>query len=63
MEKLCLKPKEAAELLSISPRTLWQWTHDGKIPHVCMGDGQRKCYLYPVEGLRAWLAAASTKEG
>ena len=51
--RLAFRPHEAAKALGISARTLWQWTRDGKIPHVRMG----KTILYPVAELRAWLAA------
>lgn len=63
MEKLSLRPIEAAKMLSISPRTLWQWTVDGKIPCVRIGDGERKTYLYPVDVLKTWLANSSKVGG
>ena len=48
---LALRPREAAEALGVSERTLWAWTKNGRIPHVRMGGA----VLYPVESLRLWL--------
>jgi hypothetical protein len=53
---LALRPFEAARVLSISPRLLWQLTKDGHIPCVRVGVGKRKSVLYSVAGLQAWLA-------
>jgi excisionase family DNA binding protein len=36
MNKL-LTPHEVAELLSVRPSTIYQWTHQGFIPHVKLG--------------------------
>lgn len=50
-----LKPKQAASLLAISSRSLWQWTNlrDGSgIPHVRLG----RCIRYHPNDLRAWIA-------
>ena len=49
---LALRPREAAKALGISDRLLWQWTHDGKIPHLRVG----RAVLYPRAELRAWLS-------
>ena len=54
-ETLALRPREAAKALGISPRHLWQLTHDGQIPCVRVGNGQRKTVLYPVTALQSWL--------
>jgi len=56
---LALRPKDAAKKLSISPRHLWQLTHDGHIPCVRIGSGTRKTVLYSMETLRGWLAATT----
>jgi excisionase family DNA binding protein len=45
---LALRPREAAKALGISPRLLWQLTHDGVIPCVRVGGGKRRTVLYPV---------------
>lgn len=52
---LALRPREAAKALGISPRLLWQLTHDGQIPCVRVGNGTRRTVLYPVADLQAWL--------
>ena len=52
---LALRPRDAAQVLGISPRTLWGWTQAGIIPSVRIGTGTRKTVLYPVADLQAWL--------
>ena len=52
---LALRPREAAMVLGISPRLLWQLTRDGKVPHVRLGHGKRAPVLYPMAGLSNWL--------
>ncbi len=47
--RLALRPKEAAEALGISERTLRQILPE--LPHVRVGG----VVLLPVEGLQAWL--------
>ena len=56
---LALRPREAAQALGISPRLLWQLTHDGQIPCLRVGNGKRKTVLYPVAVLEAWLKRQS----
>jgi hypothetical protein len=53
--RLGLRPKDAAAALGIGTRKLWEITADttSGIPHIKLG----KCVVYPVEALRAWLAA------
>lgn len=53
---LALRPRDAARQLQISPRLLWQLSHDGVIPCVRVGSGKRRTVLYPVNELRAWLS-------
>jgi excisionase family DNA binding protein len=53
---LALRPREAAKALRISPRLLWQLTHDGLIPCVRIGTGKRRTVLYPLAELTAWLS-------
>lgn len=55
-EPLALRPREAAKTLGVSTRTLWTYTQDGKIPHVKLG----RATLYPLAGLRTWLAEQTT---
>jgi hypothetical protein len=56
-EPLALRPRDAARVLGISTRTLWAMTAPrGPIPCVRVGHGTRQLVLYPLDGLRAWLA-------
>jgi excisionase family DNA binding protein len=50
-DSIALRPHEAARLLTISPRKLWQLTHDGEIPCAKVG----KLRLYSREALQRWL--------
>ena len=59
-QPLALRPREAAKVLGISERTLWQLTHDGHIPCVRLGTGKRRAVLYPVSELQAWLTRQSS---
>lgn len=58
-QTLALRPREAAKALGISPRLLWQLTHDGHIPCVRVGSGKRQTVLYPTAELEAWLSRQS----
>jgi excisionase family DNA binding protein len=49
--KLLLKPSDAAEALSISPRKLWAMTNSGEIPSVRFGRSVR----YDPADLREWI--------
>jgi excisionase family DNA binding protein len=49
--RLLLTPREAAEALAISERTLWQLTHDQALPCVRIGRSVR----YRPEALRTYL--------
>ena len=52
-DKLLLSSTEAAKALSVCPRTLWSLTKPrGPIPVVRIGTRT----LYPVDGLRVWIA-------
>jgi hypothetical protein len=54
---LALRPREAANALSISQRTLWGLTSPrGPIPCLRIGHGKRQTVLYPVTELQAWLS-------
>lgn len=52
---LSLRPKEAARVLNISERLLWEWTRCEGVPHVRIGN----VVLYPVDGVRQWLVERS----
>jgi excisionase family DNA binding protein len=52
---LALRPRDAARMLGVSPRTLWAWTAEGIIPCVRVGTGKRKTVLYSVRDLQSWL--------
>jgi predicted DNA-binding transcriptional regulator AlpA len=54
--RLALRPRDAAIALGISPRLLWQLTHDGVIPCARVGTGKRRSVLYPMTELQAWLS-------
>jgi excisionase family DNA binding protein len=58
-ERLLLSIKAAASALSISERTLWQLTAEGKIPSVRIGARN----LYSLEALRSWIAKQSRGGG
>lgn len=60
--RLSLRPLEAAKALGISPRLLWQLTHDGVVPCVRVGSGKRQTVLYPVADLQAWLSRQAEAE-
>jgi len=52
LERLALRPVEAARVLGVSPRTLWSWTRRGLIPYIRVG----RVIRYPYSTLREWLA-------
>lgn len=52
---LALRPRDAARTFGISPRTLFTWTKEGRIPCVKIG----RTVLYSVSELQAWLARQS----
>jgi len=54
---LALRPREAAKLLGVSPRLLWQWTKDGRIPSIKLS----RTVLYRRESLEEFLAAAERR--
>ena len=57
MEKLWLRPHEAAKLLSISERTLATWTKSEGLPSIKVG----RIVLYSIPDLASWLE--SRKQG
>ena len=50
LNRLQVRPAEAAELLSISERELWRKTKTGEIPSI----GVRRLRRYALSDLRAW---------
>lgn len=54
--RLLISAKEAATLLSVSPRTLWALTQQGAVPVVRVG----RRTLYSPAALREWIVAASS---
>lgn len=50
-EPALLKPKEAAEFLSVSERSLWTLMRNGEIPHIRIGKSVR----YLVKDLESWI--------
>lgn len=60
-EPLACRIKDAARILGLSVRTVWQLAHDGEIPVVRVGTGRRRSLLFPIEGLRSWLLERSAR--
>lgn len=58
---LALRPKQAAQALGISTRTLYTLTKEGAIPAKKIGHGKRSAVLYAVADLEAFLNGS--KEG
>lgn len=56
-ESLLLRPIEAAKLLAISPRKLWEMTTTKEVPSVRIGRSIR----YVREELKAWVANRQTR--
>lgn len=59
MEKITIRPKECAELLSVSPRKLFEMTKSGGFPHVKDG----RTILYVVKDVYAWLESHRQTNG
>jgi len=57
MEKL-LNPHEIADVLGVQPSTIYQWTHQGYIPHVKIG----KFIRFKSTDIEKWVEKKS-KEG
>lgn len=55
LEKIALRAREAAELLSVSERTLWKWAKQGRIPCVKTSKERTATVLYPVEALKKFM--------
>lgn len=57
VERVLLKPEEAAAAMGISPRLLWQLTNEGDLPVVRIGRSVR----YDPADLRAWVQSQKTR--
>jgi excisionase family DNA binding protein len=55
-EPLSYRPRDAARMLGVSARTLYEWTRSGRVHCVRIGTGKRAAVLYPVDSLRRLLA-------
>jgi predicted DNA-binding transcriptional regulator AlpA len=54
--QLALRLREAARVLGISPRHLWELAKRGAVPCFSIGSGRRRLLLFPVAQLKDWLA-------
>jgi excisionase family DNA binding protein len=54
---LALRPKDAARVLGIGERKLWELTNRRMIPHLRLG----KAIVYPIADLERWLAEQAAK--
>ena len=59
MEKITIRPKECADLLSVSPRKLFEMTKSGGFPHVKDG----RTILYVVKDVIDWLESQKKING
>lgn len=56
IKPLAYRPKQAAEVLGVCERTLWNLTAPrGPIPCLRVGKGKRQIVLYPIAELTAWM--------
>jgi excisionase family DNA binding protein len=61
---LALRLPQAARLLNVSTRTLWEWAKSGRVPVCRVGTGRRRVLLFPTAELQAWLSRqAETEKG
>jgi hypothetical protein len=49
--------RQAAEFLPVATRSAKQLAREGKLPARPRGDGQRRCWLFLLSELDAWLRA------
>lgn len=59
---LALRPREAARMLGVSERFLWDLTKSGSMPCVRMGTGKRQTVRYPMKAIIKWLDENATHE-
>ena len=50
MQKL-LNPEEVADMLGVKKSTVYQWTHQGYIPHIKLGNTVR----FKINDIERWL--------
>jgi len=55
-DRILLNNAQAAELLSISPKTLVNMRLAGEIPYVKLWDDRTKGIRYSLDALKAWVA-------
>jgi excisionase family DNA binding protein len=53
MERLLLRPTEAADLIGVGRSTIYELIATGEVPSLKIGSSVR----VPVDGLREWIAA------
>jgi len=54
-----LTVREAAELLSVSPRTVHTWIEKGSIPYIALpAGGEKTSYRIPLQGLLGSLSGS-----
>jgi excisionase family DNA binding protein len=56
---LLLTPRQAAQALAISERTLWTLTDRGDVPCVRIG----RLVRYPADALQQWIADRAARQG
>ena len=61
-ETLALRLRQAAAVLGVSPRCLWDWAKKGIVPCKKVGAGKRQVLLFSVHELRNWLAASNSTQ-
>ena len=55
--KKFLTPKQLAEILQVSPKTVYDWTYTGFVPHVRIG----RCVRFDPEKVMRWIASRERK--
>jgi excisionase family DNA binding protein len=55
---LAVRPPQAAKMLNISLRTLYNWTKTGKLKAIKSGNAKSSGVLYAVSDLQAFLSQA-----
>lgn len=59
---IALKPRDAARLLQISERTLWQMTQENRVPHKVFHDGERQTVRYSRAVLERWMESNDAEQ-
>ncbi|MEZ6141708.1 MAG: helix-turn-helix domain-containing protein [Zavarzinella sp.] len=59
---LALRPREAARLLSISTRTLWELVRQGRVKRIKLGTAKNSPVMFRRCDLEAFLAAEMQQE-